>query len=130
MNWKPLKLLLSTTLLVAAFGYHNEVNAELVKRGHTKEYGTFVFNKTMPSLHSYSMSRNGNTEFAVAIMTPNQVKHDEIGIQYPSAMQVHCKDGRIRINTMKKPPAQDAARVLTENMQFQGVRFYALHKQM
>ena len=48
MNWKPLKLLLSTTLLVAAFGYHNEVNAELVKSGHTKEYGTFVFNKTMP----------------------------------------------------------------------------------
>ena len=76
------------------------------------------------------MSRNGNTEFAVAIMTPNQVKHDEIGIQYPSAMWANCKDGRIRINTMKKPPTQDAARVLTENMQFQGVRFYGLHKQM
>ena len=130
MSWKPLKFLLSTSLLVVAFGYHNEVNAELVTRANTKEYGTFYFEKTLPSLHTYAMSTNSNTEFAVAIMTPNQIKDDKkTGIRYPSVMWINCKAGRMRINTMKKPPAQDAAKVLTENMQFQGLRFCKLHQQ-
>ena len=130
MSWKPLKFVLSTSLLVGTFGYHNEVNAELAARANTKEYGTFQFTETMPSLHTYAMSRNGNTEFAVAVMTPNQMKDDKTGIRYSTVMWVNCKDGRMQINTMKKSPAQDALRVLSENIQFQGARFCQTHKQL
>ena len=49
MNWKTLKLLLSKTLLVAAFGYHNEVNAELVKG---------VTRKSMERLFSTKLCRH------------------------------------------------------------------------
>ena len=129
MNWKPLKFLLSTSLLVAVFGHHNEVNSGVVTRANMKEHGTFYFTKSMPSLHTYAMSRNSNTEFAVAIMTPNQIKDVKTGIPYPTVMWVNCKDGRMRINTMKEPPAQDAARILTDNIQLQGARFCQLHKQ-
>ena len=129
MNWKPLKFLLSTYLLVAAFGHHNEVNSRVATRANTKEYGTFYFTETLPSLHTYAMSRNSNTEFAVAVMTPAQIKEDKIGILYPSVIWLNCKDGRVRFNSMKKPPAKDAAKELTKNMKIMASSFCQLHKQ-
>ena len=128
MNWKPLKFLLSTPLLVAAFGHHNEVSAQVEIQVNNEDIGTIIFTKTLPSLHTYAKSRNSNTEFAVAVMTPTQIKDDEIGIIYPSVMWVNCKDGRIRFNSMKKPPAKDAAKALTENMQIMASGFCQYHK--
>ena len=127
-NWKPLKFLLSTSLLVAAFGHHNEVSAQVRTKGVDEDTGTIIFPKTLPSLHSYAKSRNSNTEYAVAVMTPTQIKEDEVGILYPSVIWVNCKDGRMRFTSMKKPPAKDAAKALTENMQIMASGFCEFHK--
>ena len=128
MNWKPLKSLLSTSLLVAAFGPHNEVSAQVRTNGVDEDTGSFIFTKPLPSLHSYAKSRNSNTEYAVAVMTPTQIKEDEVGILYPSVMWVNCKDGRMRFTSMKKPPAKDAVKALTENMQKMASSFCVFHK--
>ena len=132
MNWKPLQLLLSTSLLIAAFGQRNEVNAEINVdiNALTEDYGAIRFDKSFPSLHSYAMSRNSNTEFAVAIMTPNQIKDDKTDILFPSVLWVDCKNRRAQFNSMEKLPAKDKKRVVAEAVQLQGARFCQFHKQV
>ena len=131
MNWKPLKLLLSTSLLIAAFGQHNEVKAEINVDidSLTEAYGTFLFGKTFPSIQSYARSRNSKTEFAVAFMTPNQKKDYKTGILYPSVLWVNCKDGRVQFYSMEKLPAEDKKRVGLEAVKLQAFRFCQFHKE-
>ena len=128
MNWKLTKFLLSTSLIIAAFGQHNKVNAEL-ERVDTEKYGTFRFAKPL-SLHNYAQSRNGYTKFAVAIMTPNQFKDNETGIAWPSVIWVDCKNGLMMVNTTKKTSAQDSLRTLAEDMKLEATRFCQTHKRI
>ena len=132
MNWKLVKLLLSTSFLISAFGPHNEVNAEINVDIDTvtEAYGAIRFDKSFPSLHSYAMSRNNKAEFAVAIMTPNQIKDNKTGILFPSVLWVDCKNGLVQFNSMEKLPVKDKKRVVAEAVQFQGARFCQFHKQV
>ena len=128
MYWKLTKFLLSTSLIIAAFGQHNKVNAEL-ETVHTEKSGTFRFAKPL-SLHNYAQSRNGYTKFAVAIMTPNQLKDYETGIAWPSVIWVDCKNGLFMANTTKKTSAQDSLRTLAEDIKLEGTRFCQTHKRI
>ena len=131
MNRKPLELLLSISLLIAVFGQHNEVNAQINVDidSFTEAYGTFLAGKSFPSIQSYARSRNSKTEFAVAFMTPNQKKDDKTGILYQSVLWLNCKDGRVQFYSMEKIPAEDKKRVALEAVKLQAFRFCQFHKQ-
>ena len=133
MNWKPLFIFLSTSIVIAPFDLHFKVHAEarikdLTINNPTIDYGYFTYTEPSVSIASYARSMESKTLFAVAITTDNQVitKH---GLVVPTALSIDCKEGTGRFNFMERLPAKTEQEYTKDVMNLEIYKFCTMHKQ-
>ena len=128
MNWKPLFLLVTTSVVIIPFDLQHKALADEATIGPSIEYGYFTYVKPSVSIHSYARSKEDKTLFTVAITNQNQVV-DGNGLVVPSALLVDCKDGSGRINFMEKLSESPKEQAL-ESLKLEITKFCQLHKKL
>ncbi len=129
MNWKPLFLLLSTSVVIASFDLQYKASADEMTDGPTIDYGYLSFTEPTISIASYARSENSKALFAVAITTDNQIA-DKNGLVVPSALLVDCKEGSGRFNFMEKLPAKNKQEYTMDTLRLEIIKFCQLHKKL
>lgn len=134
MNWKPLFLLLSTSLVIVPFGLHRKVHADAIIKdmtinNPTIDYGYFSYTEPSVSIASYARSKKSKTLFAVAVTTDNQVV-DKNGLVVPTALFLDCKEGRAQVNFMEKLPVKSIQEYTVSAVRMEMTKFCQLHKEM
>jgi len=132
MTRRLLKLLLSTSFLIAAFGEYSKVFAADIHIGGKgskplEEYGYFEVDTPEKYVFSYARAPGSKTAFGVGITTPTQKMADN-GLVVPTALFVDCKSKRASFNLMQELPAENAEKWSMETMMYQGTFFCQLHK--
>ena len=132
MTRRLLKLLLSTSFVIAAFSQYSKVFAADVQIGGKgskprEKYGYFEVDKPEKYVFSYARAPGSKTAFGVGITTPTQTMADN-GLVVPTALFVDCKSKRASFNLMQELPAENAEKWAMETMIYQGTVFCQLHK--
>jgi len=122
-----LKLLLSTSFLIAALGQYNRVYAVDLTGEPTEEYGYLDVNKPGKYVFSYARVSGSKTEFAVGVITPTQAIAEN-GLVVPTAFCIDCKNMRGSFNFMQELPAENAEQLVMEAMEYQASFFCQNHK--
>ena len=134
MNWKPLFLLLTTSIVIVPFDLRYKALADVrladeMTTGPTIDYGYLSFTKPIVSVASYARSKNSKVLFAVAITTTNQMV-DKNGLVVPTALLVNCETGSGRVNFMEKLPAKNQQNYLLDAMELEITKFCQMHKKL
>ena len=129
MNPRLLKILLSTSFIIAAFGQYSKVFAADVQIGGkpTEEYGYFEVDTPEKYVFSYARAPGSKTAFGVGITTPTQKMADN-GLVVPTALFVDCKTKRASFNLMQELPAENVEKWSMDTMMYQATFFCQLHK--
>ena len=129
MTRRLLKLLLSTSFLIAAFGEYSKVLATDVQIGGKprEEYGYFEVDTPEKYVFSYARAPGSKTAFGVGITTPTQKMADN-GLVVPTALFVDCKTKRASFNLMQELPAENVEKWSMDTMMYQATFFCQLHK--
>ena len=132
MNWKPLYLLLSTSVAIVSFNpqYKALANDVMEMTKPKIQYGYFKFTEPSISVVSYARSEKSNALFAVAINSGNQVIDDTNGLEVPTAMLVDCKRGRGELFFMEKQPGTITREQGLGLMRAEIEKFCTTHKQL
>ena len=98
MSRRLLRLLLSTSFIIAAFGEYRKVFAADVHIGGKgskplEEYGYLEVDKPEKYVFSYARGPESKTAFGVGVTTPTQTMADN-GLLVPTALFVDCKTRR------------------------------------
>ena len=130
MTRRLLKLLLSTSFLIAAFGQHHKAFANKIEVGDASEkFGYFYIDSPKDYVFSYARAVESKTVFGVGIITPTQ-NMSENGLEVPSALIIDCSDVRGNFNLMQEQPSENVEEWAWETMNYQSNLFCQSHKQL
>ena len=129
MTRRLLKLMLSTSFLIAAFSQYNKAFAAEVQIGKAVEkFGYLYVDSPKKYVFSYARAIESKTVFGVGIVTPTQITAEN-GLLVPSALIIDCTDVRGNFNLMQEMPAENVEKWALERMNNQAKAFCQLHKQ-
>ena len=129
MPRRLLKLLLSTSFLIAAFSQYNKAFAADVELGKASEkFGYLYINKPKKYVLSYARAIENKTVFGVGIITPTQIMAEN-GLIVPSALIIDCTNVRGNFNLMQEQPAENVEEWALERMNEQAKTFCQSHKE-
>ncbi|QNI55207.1 hypothetical protein SynBIOSE41_02716 [Synechococcus sp. BIOS-E4-1] len=124
-----MKLLLSTSFVIAAISQFAKVSANDVQIGGKprEEYGYFEVDQPEKYVFSYARVVGSKTAFGVGVTTPTQTMADN-GLLVPTALFVDCKNLRASFNLMQELPDENAEKWSMETMTYQATFFWQIHK--
>ena len=134
MNWKSLKLLLSSSLLMTACSssYTREVPMQAyledVEIGASSETTGYIYiTKPKDYVFSYARDPNSKTKFGIAV-TSREQQTSENDLIIPSAFIFNCSTDKGMANLMKIQPAKEIQKWGTKEVSEQMRIFCYAHK--
>ena len=134
MNWKLLKLLLSSSLLITACSssHAQEVSKQVKLRdleiGAASETTGYIFiTKPKDYVFSYAREENSKTKFGIAVTSTDQLT-SENGLVIPTALIYDCSTSEGTFNLMKIQPASEVQEWVKKEIKEQTIIFCYAHK--
>ena len=134
MNWKSLKLLLSSSLLMTACSssYTREVPMQAyledVEIGASSETTGYIYiTKPKDYVFSYARDPNSKTKFGIAVTSREQLTSGN-DLMIPSVFLFDCSTGKGNGNLMKIRPAAEIQEWATKDITEQVMIFCSAHK--
>ena len=129
MTRRFLKLLLSTSFLIAASSqYNNALGSDIEIGKASRRFGYLFISTPEKYVFSYARAIESKTVFGVAIITPTQITAKN-GLIVPSALIVDCTNVRGNFNLMQQLPAVDVKKWALDRMNRQAKTFCQSHKE-
>ena len=129
MTRRFLKLLLSTSFLIAASSHYNKAfGADMEIGKASRRFGYLFISKPEKYVFSYARAIESKTVFGVAIITPTQITAQN-GLIVPSALIVDCTNVRGNFNLMQELPADNVKKWALDRMNTQAKTFCQSHKE-